>query len=217
MPSQPRKGLLQQRRRPRHDADDEASVVNDTYDDSASEPSLPSDADDDADADYSDLSEGDVPETSGSERHRDRPKTVTKHRSAILKSSSQPAPVRKAKSQGAFRTVQDTDVMLNGLSIADDTKKSEPIDFEAAEIIAEQQEKGAVKAKPESSSSDKKVRDNEEYKRKLESDPAFIPTRGAFFMHDHRTDSSGQNGFRAMRGGRGRGRNGPMGPFPPAT
>jgi hypothetical protein len=215
MPSQPRKGLLHQRRRPRHDADDEASVVNDAYDDSASEPSLPSDADDDADADYSDLSEGDVAETSGSERHRDRPKTITKHRSAVLKSSSQPAPVRKAKSQGAFRTVQDTDVMLNGLTISDDAEKTEPIEFEASESTAEQQEKGPAKARPELSS-DRKVRDNEEYKRKLESDPAFIPTRGAFFMHDHRTDGTGHNGFRAMRGGRGRGRNGPTGPFSPS-
>jgi CASC3/Barentsz eIF4AIII binding len=216
MPSQPRKDLLQQRRRARSDGDDEGSVINEPFDDSASEASLPSDADDEADADYSDLSEGDVPATPGSDIRRAKVKTMTKPRSANQISSKEPIPIKKSKSQGAFQPVKDTQVMLNGLTISDNTEKSEPLDFDSAEKESDRQSKESAKPKPETTS-DKKIRDNEEYKRRLESDPAFIPTRGAFFMHDHRHNSPGHNGFRAMRGGRGRGRNGPPGPFPSST
>jgi hypothetical protein len=103
--------------------------------------------------------------------------------------------------------------MLNGLTISDSNEKPETLDFDSIEKEDDRQLKESAKTKPETSS-EKKIRENEEYKRKLESDPAFIPTRGAFFMHDHRTNSPGHNGFRAIRGGRGRGRNGPVGPFP---
>lgn len=213
MPSQHRKDLLQQRRRARSDGDDDGSIVNEAYDDSASEASLPSDADDEADADYSDLSDGDVPETSGSDRRRRKVKAVTKHRSANQISSKEPIAIKKSKSQQAFEPVKDTEVMLNGLTISDSNEKPETLDFDSIEKEDDRQLKESAKTKPETSS-EKKIRENEEYKRKLESDPAFIPTRGAFFMHDHRTNSPGHNGFRAIRGGRGRGRNGPVGPFP---
>ncbi|KAF3932226.1 hypothetical protein ABW20_dc0110360 [Dactylellina cionopaga] len=53
---------------------------------------------------------------------------------------------------------------------------------------------------------ERKRREAEEYRKKRDADPAFVPNRGAFFMHDHRSDSSGANGFRPF--GRGRGRNG---------
>ncbi|KAJ6258893.1 hypothetical protein Dda_5788 [Drechslerella dactyloides] len=53
---------------------------------------------------------------------------------------------------------------------------------------------------------ERKRREAEEYRKKRESDPSFVPNRGTFFMHDHRSDSGGGNGFRPF--GRGRGRNG---------
>jgi CASC3/Barentsz eIF4AIII binding len=208
MSSQRRKDLLQQRRRVRS---------NETYDDSASEASLPTDVDDDdADADYSDLSEGDVPETSGSDGRRKKSKHTRPHRPMIQKSSSQPLVGQASKSQQPFQAVKDTEVMLNGLSISDNEGKIEQLDFDSLDKNSDPQPSEPVKAKPDTPS-DKKIRDNEEYKRKLESDPAFIPTRGAFFMHDHRSASQGHNGFRGARGGRGgRGRNGGIGPFSPS-
>ncbi|EPS45182.1 hypothetical protein H072_828 [Dactylellina haptotyla CBS 200.50] len=53
---------------------------------------------------------------------------------------------------------------------------------------------------------ERKRREAEEYRKKRDADPAFVPNRGAFFMHDHRSESAGANGFRPF--GRGRGRNG---------
>ncbi|KAK6515067.1 hypothetical protein TWF506_007418 [Arthrobotrys conoides] len=53
---------------------------------------------------------------------------------------------------------------------------------------------------------ERKRREADEYRKKRDADPAFVPNRGAFFMHDHRSESAGGNGFRPF--GRGRGRNG---------
>lgn len=190
MPSQPRKDLLEQRRRARN---------NDTLDDSASEGSLPSDADD-ADADYSDLSDG---EDLGNDR---RPAKST--------SSKQPSQKPKTIPNQPFQTVKETEVMLNGLSLEDEARTAEPIDFDS---LDKETEEAVDSSKPKLDTSERKTKDSEDYKKRLEMDPAFIPTRGAFFMHDHRGVSPGQNNFRVMRGGgRGRGRNGPVGgPFSP--
>ncbi|SPN97479.1 uncharacterized protein DNG_00993 [Cephalotrichum gorgonifer] len=60
---------------------------------------------------------------------------------------------------------------------------------------------------------DRRRREHEEYKRRRDEDPAFVPNRGAFFMHDHRHAGPAANGFRPFsrpvrgggNGGRGRG------------
>lgn len=69
---------------------------------------------------------------------------------------------------------------------------------------------------------ERRRREHEEYRKKRDEDPAFVPNRGAFFMHDHRHAGPAANGFRpfgrgALRGGRGRGRGGIGGPFVPVT
>jgi len=40
---------------------------------------------------------------------------------------------------------------------------------------------------------ERKRREHEEYKKNRDSKPAFIPNRGAFFMHDQRSAFLGQN------------------------
>jgi hypothetical protein len=65
---------------------------------------------------------------------------------------------------------------------------------------------------------DRRRKEHEDYKRKKAEDPAFVPNRGAFFMHDHRHPGPAANGFRPFgrgrgRGGRGGGIGGPYAPF----
>lgn len=55
---------------------------------------------------------------------------------------------------------------------------------------------------------ERKRREHEEYRKKRDQDPAFVPNRGAFFMHDHRHAGPAANGFRPFGRGRGRGRAG---------
>lgn len=56
---------------------------------------------------------------------------------------------------------------------------------------------------------ERRKREHEEYKKKRDSDPTFIPNRGAFFMHDHRHSGNGPNGSKPF--GRGRGGRGGIG------
>ena len=137
----PRKNLLANRRR----TDDEGE---EPLHDSSSAASIPSDVEDDADAE-------------GSEGSRKKGK------------GEKPAP--------KFTTrMADTEAMMNGLNLQ--ATEGESINFD-----------DATKTGPRRS-------EHEEYKRKRDGDPAFVPNRGGFFMHDQRE----QNGFRGR--GRGRGR-----------
>jgi len=119
----------------------------------------------------------------------------------------------------------DTDIMLNGLSISD---KSGPVqemnfdDVQGAKTVEKVQETAAKLAQPvivssgsaapsQQPPSERRRLEHEEYRRKRDEDPAFVPNRGAFFMHDHRHAGPAANGFRPFpRGGgaRGRGRGG---------
>ncbi|KAI4765980.1 hypothetical protein E4T52_00340 [Aureobasidium sp. EXF-3400] len=57
---------------------------------------------------------------------------------------------------------------------------------------------------------DRRRREHDDYRKKRDTDPTFIPNRGNFFMHDART--SDQRGFGAYGRGRGRGRGIPQAP-----
>ena len=62
---------------------------------------------------------------------------------------------------------------------------------------------------------ERRRREHEDYKKQRDENPAFVPNRGAFFMHDHRHAGPAANGFRPFGRGRGRGgRGGVGGPFP---
>lgn len=61
---------------------------------------------------------------------------------------------------------------------------------------------------------ERRRREHEDYKKQRDENPAFVPNRGAFFMHDHRHAGPAANGFRPFGRGRGRGERG-GGPFAP--
>lgn len=119
----------------------------------------------------------------------------------------------------------DTDVMLNGMRGADD---AEAVDFadmgedDAGETPPPQEGKDAVaevdteevkeeqetEEKPAEKLQEKRRGDHEDYKKRRDADPTFVPNRGGFYLHDHRHGDGG-NGFRPFarggaRGGRGR-------------
>lgn len=115
--------------------------------------------------------------------------------------------------------------MLNGLKITGDRSAEEALDFDAlgAQGSSAQAAVNSIDTPPEprrqETAGERRRREHEEYRRRRDADPAFIPTRGNFFMHDQRTGPAGQNGFRPYNRatGAGRGRN-PIGrPFSPAA
>lgn len=206
------KNLIKSRRRVEDDGEEEGSVAAGVEDDSLSEGSAISDADDDADAEGSDGSDTSPPRAdfkphAGANGHGERPSNLAPQ------SGSAPS-----KSPLAA-TMHDTEAMMNGLKVSSEVE-GEGTNFED---LGEQPEgkpqQGVTQEEPaealtSGSLGERRRREHEEYKKKRDADPAFVPNRGVFFMHDHRSAAPGQNGFRPSGRGRGRGRGPMAGPYP---
>lgn len=124
----------------------------------------------------------------------------------------------------------DTEFMLNGIQV-DDAALEEAVDFDdidgEGEVLEKKPQKEPEPTEPSVTEDqppeepkqqvrhetlfERRRREHEEYKQKRDADPAFVPNRGAFFMHDSRHHGAGGNGFKPFgRGGRG-GRGGMFG------
>lgn len=202
-----RKPLIKSRRRVTDEGEEEGSVTAGAEEDSLSEGSVVSDGDDDADGEGSDGSEAGSPVTKDSEAI---PVTNGHSQPASNNTNKTPLPV----------VAGDTAIMMNGLKIGDDTE-GEVIHFEdfvEAPVQSNQEAASGLQAQGASSLTnpgERLRREHEEYKKRRDADPAFVPNRGGFFMHDHRSAAPGQNGFRPFGRGRGRGRG--AGPFTSAA
>jgi hypothetical protein len=114
----------------------------------------------------------------------------------------------------------DMDMMLNGLKLSENVPIKE-MQYEDLREDVEIQSPAVVRStaqmdQPQELPHERRRREHEEYKKKRDADPAFVPNRGAFFMHDHRHSGPAANGFRPFGRGRGRGRPGIGGPFAPS-
>jgi hypothetical protein len=115
----------------------------------------------------------------------------------------------------------ETEMMLNGMR---GTENAEVVEFtDMKEEEEGEGEEGATEATPQDQGGteeeapqdgktpekpqDKRRGDHEDYKKRRDADPTFVPNRGGFYLHDHR-HAEGSNGFRPFRGGArgGRGR-----------
>ena len=210
-----RKNLVSSRRRVDDDGEEEGSVVAGMEDDSLSEGSIISDADDDADAEGSDASDADVL------RRRVTTKSRSDHENHLEVANGKvqgPSEIKKPSSTAA---TADTEIMMNGLRISGDVDEGNEIHFDnirqqqeasSARSISAQNPTGSIRSE---TIAERRKREHEEYRKKRDADPAFVPNRGGFFMHDHRSAASGQNGLRPFGRGRGRGRGNNGGPFSP--
>ena len=195
-----RRNIIKSRKRVQEDGEEEGEAAQTVEDDSMSENSVGSDADDDADAEASD-------DSSTEASVKGVPPIVNGHRKKLAKSPPRPVSI-----QPGLTATADTEAMLNGLKISPDSE-TEEIQFDQTQRIEEQQ---AHENQPSSSLEnpiERRRREHEEYRKRRDADPAFVPNRGGFFMHDHRTTGPGQNGFRFPGRGAGRGRTVPRGPF----
>ncbi|KAK7429598.1 hypothetical protein QQZ08_003793 [Neonectria magnoliae] len=129
-----------------------------------------------------------------------------------------------AEAEADSKPVSDTDMMLHGLSITDPSPPVQEMHFDevaapspakspAAPIVVSS---ASAIRQPQGAVANRRRQEHEDYKKKRDEDPAFVPNRGAFFMHDHRHAGPAANGFRPFGRGRGRGgRGGIGGPFAP--
>jgi hypothetical protein len=208
MPGHRSRNLVRRRRRVDDEAEDDISNAADAADDSFSEGSGQSDVYEDADVDDSDFSGTEGPQPVGEAQSRSKLDRGAKSVAARLdvKETS-----HMQDQHTSFPTTSDTKAMMNGLSTAVRDNAGASVDFEAAKMPEHGESQGDngardVQNEKRETLAERRRREHEEYKRKRDSDPAFIPNRGAFFMHDHRSGAAGSNGYQPFPRGRGRGK-----------
>jgi len=210
-----RKGLAGTRRR-LHDEGEEDDGAPDLQSDSQSETSSVTDGDDAGTSNASDTEEIDEQDS------RDQVTAGTVENTH----SASDAPASTADQAGkklagrddsvtTFRTTAETDAMLNGITLEVGLQDEDAIQFEDSAGTMAISDLRTGTAAPASSQPEKKretlaerrSREHEEYNQKRQVDPAFVPNRGGFFMHDQRNSNFGISGQPPL--GRGRGRGGP--------
>ncbi|EAW09177.1 uncharacterized protein ACLA_033800 [Aspergillus clavatus NRRL 1] len=186
------------RRRRDEEGEDDASLEGELEDDSMSEGSVISHPDeDDADGEGSDESDA---ETTSSPRV-DR---INGHQvNSRIPESSQQSRRRHSASPGKAllaTAVSDTEAMMNGLTISDQTSEVAEIHFDDLKGESRQQTGRTPSAPPTETKretfAERKRREHEKYAKERDENPAFVPTRGSFFLHDKRSTELGANGYR---------------------
>lgn len=198
-----RKQAVPSRRRRDDEDDEEGSVAADIDDDSLSEGSAISPGDDDADVEGSEASDR---EPEGDPEPVMRVSQTNGHTGSSKHSTNSQI---ESTTKGVFKASVDTEAMMNGLKIAEDTKADEEISFDemvldtnstALRPVQEQQPVTRHETPAERSR-----REHQEYLKQRDANPAFVPNRGGFFLHDNRSTTTGMNGVRPFPRGRGRG------------
>ncbi|OAX84767.1 hypothetical protein ACJ72_00847 [Emergomyces africanus] len=195
----PRRRRIASRRRREDEGDEDGSMDADLEDDSLSEGTLSAHEDDDADEEGSNLSENDT--TAGSEDKQ----AVNGRAQAASRDEGGEVPLGGKSASPVRRlfgaTVSDTEVMLNGMKLSNGPEGVEEIHFddmkEGRDIAVATPKSANNKGSRGETFAEKKRREHEEYIKERDSNPAFVPTRGGFFLHDKRNTSSPPNGYRA--------------------
>jgi hypothetical protein len=212
-----RKDLAASRRRVEDEGDEEGGLLGDLDDDSLSEGSIITEDEDAQEGDEAGKAEA---------ASAASPDLLKVNGSA----QSQPTDAKTKLANGVTEAPQkltngtsDMDMMLNGLKLSDQNGATEEVQYEDLRDDPDIQEPSPAVVKstaqmdqPQELPHERRRREHEEYRKKRDADPAFVPNRGAFFMHDHRHSGPAANGFRPFGRGRGRGRPGIGGPFAPA-
>ncbi|ROT35525.1 hypothetical protein SODALDRAFT_363364 [Sodiomyces alkalinus F11] len=186
------------------------------------------------------FSEGSAP-SDDRDHHADSDTSIIDEKSPVTPDASKPKPTANGAEKVAqpdTRVPSDTQLMTHGIPIADkvdgdgleshveDAAVSKPSSVPAPQdapapplvpngplVVSS----NSAPKQPAEPVGERRRREHEEYRRRRDEDPAFVPNRGAFFMHDHRHAGPAANGFRPFGRGRGRGRGGGAigGPFAP--
>lgn len=192
-------------RRRRDDEEDESSLVGDVEDDSMSDGSALSLGDEEAEA--SDAS--DEHEVPGDKTRTPKDAKPTAAKRNSHKSSN------NVDSVAPFPSTADTPAMANGTKRSNGSKlESElhidgtaPQDGTTAGDVP-QPPTETPRAPRRETAAQQARREHQEYLKQRDSDPAFVPNRGGFFLHDDRSPNVPTFHNKPFGRGRGRGFNG---------
>ncbi|KAJ5110779.1 hypothetical protein N7532_001314 [Penicillium argentinense] len=179
------------RKRREDEGEEEGSIVGDLEDDSLSEGSVDSHPGDE-DADVEGSEDEDIQVTKQPGKSNPRKPNGREHEHPKRRNAASP------NKPGLKTTVSDTEAMLNGLKITDE---GEEVPFDQLEEDRELQTGRTPSAPPTEPKREtfaaKKRREHDKYVKERDQNPAFVPTRGRFFLHDNRTTEAGSNGHRS--------------------
>ena len=197
------KPLVASRRQRDDDGEEEGSVAGEVEDDSLSEGSAISNGDEDADIEGS--------ETSDAEMEHNQ--TAVTEAPAINGHAPQNGAVQqestKTHSNSAFKTSADTEAMMHGLKSENDQGTVEEVAFddmaEPPDEAVPEATQGPPKAPRNETILERNRREHKEYLKQRDQNPAFVPNRGGFFLHDNRSTTGTASNARPFLRGRGRG------------
>lgn len=189
------------RKRRDDEGEDEGSQVGELDDDSLSEGSVDShQEDEDADGEVSESDE-EASTTVDTDKLKLNGRTTNGRDPNQTERHSSTTP----RKPGLKMTVSDTEAMLNGLMLSDD---GDEVHFDQLGDQRDLQTGRTPSAPPTEPKREtlaaKKRREHEKYVKEREQNPAFVPTRGSFFLHDKRTSEAGSNGHRPFNKGKSR-------------
>lgn len=195
------------RRRVVEEEDEEDQAQLDSFSDDSGLSDYDEEEDEEAVSDESDEEDGDDNEEEVQESASSAPSaTAPVDRTNTSGTATSEGNLKKLPSVVENGT-REHDIMVNGLP--EDELDGEEVDFEDMVPEVEEEAKEATPVEQtqprtqhnKETSSERRKREHEMYKARRDADPAFVPNRGAFFMHDSR---DGGNNFRfSGRGGRG--------------
>lgn len=212
MAARRRRNLLSSRRRAEDDGEEDAQRAPDVTSDSGSDISMLSDAEGDVGISVSDMSDTETVSrpnaTAEAQKGASGTAAQSVHEKDLTGQTAAPAP----PSTSAFAATADTNAMMHGLKLPDDDGTGKAVDFEEhdkVEAVNSTKAQDAPPAQPatitkRSGAGRGAARGSEDGASAAAagpSNPAFVPNRGGFFMHDQRNEQS-----RGGLGGRGRGR-----------
>ena len=198
MASSRRTKVVASRRRREDEGEEEGSVAADIDDDSLSEGSIISNGDEDADVEPSDISEDEI-----AKAHQMAPRPMQLSQS--LAAEHRLVEPNSQMMDSKFVASSDTKAMMNGLQLADGEATPE-VQFDEIFANSAQVAVDALSSEAQAlreTAAERYRREHQEYLKEKKENPAFVPTRGGFFLHDDRAAASTQNGFRAPARGRG--------------
>ena len=187
------------RRRRDEEGEDESSINDELEDDSLSEGSVITHQEDDADGEGTEESDDDdvsskSPQVNKINGHQANGRTLRTSRQHDSHNSGSP----EKPSMGS--TVSDTEAMMNGMKVSDQTSGMAETHFDDLKEESDPQTGRTPSAPPTDPSretfAERKRREHEKYVKERDTNPAFVPTRGSFFLHDKRSSDTGSNGYR---------------------
>ena len=184
MSSRPRKRAVPLRRRTDDEGDEEHSPKAEFEDDSLSDISALSNEDEDA--------VGEISDASG-EANDPQP--------ALMVADAPPSTVKSpiAPDEKIFKSTADMEAMMNGVKESAPGEETQEIRFDsmnAEHATALDTHSADEKIGQQVETSADQPKTHQDYIRQRDSNPAFVPNRGGFFLHDDRTAPHGNQNFR---------------------